>query len=123
MKKFLTSLVIITFTGLSANATTQVFYGNTGVPTNATYGSSYNRSINNFGSNAGFAPQNIRKREAIERAKRHEDQYYNGLEKGRTVNINNTTINNNNSTTTDNTKQRKFVKNKFLKDKLKENKE
>lgn len=122
MKKFLTSLVIMAFTSLSANATTQVFYGNTGAPTSATYGSTYNRSVDNFGSNAGFAPQNIQKREAIERAKKHEDQYYNGLEKGRSVNINTTTINNNNSTT-DNPKQRKFVKNKFLKNKLLENKE
>lgn len=99
MKKILTSLIIITSMGLSANASTQVFYGNTGTPSNATYGGIYNRSINNFGYNAGFTPQNIRRREAIERAKRHEDQYYNGLEKGRTININlnnkNDNINNN----------------------------
>lgn len=120
MKKFLTITLILTISSLSANATTQVFYGNTGVPSHATYNGRYNKSVDNFGSNAGFTPQNIRRQKAIERAQRHEDQYYNGLEKGKTinVNINNTTINNSNSN--EQTKQRKFVKNKFLKDRLKE---
>lgn len=129
MKQFLSILLLFGFTCLSANATSQVFYTNTGLPSSATYGGTYNKSINNFGQNAGFTPANVQKREAIERAQKHEDQYYNGLEKGRNVNVNiNTTIHNNtpNATGTENnetkitthnksqtemtTKKRRFVK-------------
>lgn len=87
MKQILLLLLVIGFTSLSAQATTQVFYGNTGIPSNATYGATYNKSINNFGENAAFKPENVRRREAIVRAQKHEDQYYNGLEKGQNQNF------------------------------------
>lgn len=104
MKKILVTLVLIGFTTISANASTSVYYGNTGVPIGKTVGTGSMESMNNFGSNAGFTPANIRKQEAIERAKRHEDQYYNSLEKGRNVNINITkpTMQNTNSNTNTN---------------------
>lgn len=58
MKKFILSLVIILFSCLSANATSQVFFTNTGRPSHISYGSGPRKSIDNFGYNAGFLPQN-----------------------------------------------------------------
>lgn len=58
MKKFILSLVIIMFSSLSANATSQVFFTNTGRPSHIYYGTRPIRSINNFGYNAGFLPRN-----------------------------------------------------------------
>lgn len=55
MKKWFFTLLIIGFTTLSANATTQVFFGNTGRPVSYSHGH-ISRSINNFGSNAMYSP-------------------------------------------------------------------
>ena len=58
MKKFILSLIILMFSCLSASATSQVFFTNTGRPSHISYGTSPIRSIDNFGYNAGFLPQN-----------------------------------------------------------------
>lgn len=58
MKKFILTLIIIMFSCLSANATSQVFYTNTSKPSHISYGTRPIRSIDNFGYNAEFLPQN-----------------------------------------------------------------
>lgn len=62
MKKFLLMVLVIFFTCLDANATTQVFFGNTGQPSYRVSGAYRSTSsVHRFGTNAGFAPQNIRR--------------------------------------------------------------
>lgn len=57
MKKFIATVLLLMFTSLSANATTQVFFGNTGRP--VSYSRGFHRSsMHNFGSNAAFTPAN-----------------------------------------------------------------
>ncbi len=57
MKKIIATVLLLLFTSLSANATTQVFFGNTGRP--VSYSRGFHRaSYNNFGSNAAFKPAN-----------------------------------------------------------------
>lgn len=110
MKKILLSCAIALFVCLSAHATYEVRYNNTGTIMNS------NQPM--FGQNASFTPQNRALQGAKNRYIKHENQYYNGLEKGRTVNIN---INNNNSseneinTSSTDRKKRSFIKNKFKK--------
>ncbi|MBQ8459776.1 hypothetical protein IJ541_06710 [bacterium] len=60
MKKFLLTCLVVFFSCLSANASSQVFYGAGGRPSHVSVGGGAYRSINNFGSNALFAPQNVR---------------------------------------------------------------
>ena len=58
MKKVILAFVIMIFSGLSASAA-QVFYDITGRPSYVSYhGGAYTRSINNWGTNAAFTPQN-----------------------------------------------------------------
>lgn len=87
MKKILSGLLVVMFCSLSANATTFVKYNNAGSP--STYnGFGQKINTNNFGSNAKFTPQARAAEKARQRALKHEDQYYNGLEKGNAININ-----------------------------------
>lgn len=58
MKKFLLTILMIMLTSLSANATYSVHFGNTGRPAFAVHGGTMRRSINTFGSNAAFTPEN-----------------------------------------------------------------
>ena len=61
-------LVMVLFSCVPANATYQVFFNAGGVPISRAYGGGMRRSINNFGSNAGFTPRNIRREQARRRA-------------------------------------------------------
>lgn len=108
MKKILLTLIILGFAYTTAGATTVIKYNNTGTPLNAP---------SQFGSNASFTPENRARAGAINRQIKHENQYYNGLEKGNTVNVN---INNDTESKkfVEKTK-RTFAKDKFLKDKSK----
>lgn len=125
MKKSLLIIAILGLTSLCANATYEVKYNNTGTVTNST--------PSQFGSNASFTPKNRAIQGAKNRYIEHENQIYNGLENKNqsninmnwNMNMNNSTNDNDNnqeeessSTSTDRTK-RTFVKNKFLKDKFK----
>lgn len=56
MKKFIILALLFMFTSLSANATSQVFFGNTGHAVSYSHGYSSRRSMNNFGSNAMYSP-------------------------------------------------------------------
>lgn len=62
MKKIFATLFILLFSNLSASANYQVFFGNTGHPVSYSRGGSRAVSMNNFGSNAAFAPKNTRGR-------------------------------------------------------------
>lgn len=118
MKRFLSVLLVLGFTITLANATYHVQYSNTGAPSSAHYGAPAPVSAS-FGSNAAFTPENRARAGAMKRAIKHENQYYNGLEKGRATNINiNTTTNIQNDKEVTGTKS-KFLRNKFAKDKLK----
>lgn len=69
MKKFLLIFLVILLTCLDANATTQVFFGNTGRPSYRVSGAYRSTtSVHRFGTNAGFAPQNIRRAQVRNRA-------------------------------------------------------
>ncbi len=119
MKRFLSLVLIFGLTTTAANATYHVQYSNAGTPSSAHYGAPAPISAS-FGSNAAFTPENRAKAGAMKRAIKHENQYYNGLEKGRTTNINiNTTTNiQNDKEQTKNETKSKFLRNKFAKDKL-----
>ncbi|MDE6138167.1 MAG: hypothetical protein K2F57_01700, partial [Candidatus Gastranaerophilales bacterium] len=69
---------------------------------------------------AAFTPENRAKAAARQRAIKHENQYYNGLEKGRTtnININNTTNIEKDSEQSETKTKSKFLRDKFAKDKL-----
>lgn len=60
MRKIFLTLFLVIFASLNANATTQVYYTNTGVPAYISHGTHPARSINNFGYNAGFLPPHNR---------------------------------------------------------------
>ncbi len=75
MKKVLVMLVIVLFSCVPANATYQVFFNAGGVPTSRAYGGGMRHSINNFGSNAGFTPRNIRREQARRRAVAREEAF------------------------------------------------
>lgn len=74
MKKFLLMILVIFFTSIEANATTQVFFTNTGRPSYRVVGA--NRSVtsmHNFGSNARFAPANAHRAQIGQRStQRHK---------------------------------------------------
>jgi hypothetical protein len=58
MKKVILVFILIVFTCISAEAA-QVFHDITGRPSYVSYGGGvYTRSINNWGTNAAFTPQN-----------------------------------------------------------------
>lgn len=58
IKKLLLTIILIGFTSLSANATYEVNYGMGGQMTSISHGFYTTHSVNNFGSNALFLPQN-----------------------------------------------------------------
>lgn len=58
MKKFLLMLILIGFTSLSANATYEVSYGMGGQRTSVSHGFQTTHSVNGFGRNALFLPEN-----------------------------------------------------------------
>ena len=120
MKKFLLALLVIGVTSTAANATYHVQYMNTGTPASSSYGAPAPLEAQ-FGRNAAFTPENRARAGARKRAIKHENQYYNGLEKGwaPNVNINNTTnIQKDSEQPATETKSR-FLRDKFAKDKLK----
>lgn len=104
MKKLLALAVVFCLVSGCANATRVIKYSNTGAPIN---------NPNNFGQNAEFTPRNVEKRIERERRWKHEDQYYNGLEKGHTTNINVYT------NSSDKKVKRDRTKRTYLKDRLK----
>lgn len=106
MKKILLCLLITGFTCSCANATFEVKYNNAGTPINVAPA---------FGQNAAFTPQNRQMAGERNRQIKHENQYYNGLEKGNTVNVN---INNSNDSS-DETVKKDPTKRTYLKDKFK----
>ena len=66
MKKWICTIIfLLGFTNLSAFANYQVFFGNTGRPATFSHGPCHRHSINNFGSNAAFAPHNTRGRRFV----------------------------------------------------------
>ncbi len=90
MKKVLVMLVMVLFSCVPANATYQVFYNAGGVPISRAHGGGMRHSINNFGSNAGFTPQNIRREQARRRAVAREEAITNAINAmGRNNNYNN----------------------------------
>lgn len=58
MKKILMMVLVVLFIELPSGATTFVHYNMAGQPTHMTMGAGHVRSINNFGSNAAFTPEN-----------------------------------------------------------------
>lgn len=69
MKKFVLLFLVIMFTCIDVNASTQVFFGNTGRPSYRVSGAYRSTtSVHRFGTNAGFAPQNIRRAQVRNRA-------------------------------------------------------
>lgn len=79
MKKVLVMLVMLLFSCVPANATYQVFFNAGGVPVSRAYGGGMRHSINNFGSNAGFTPRNIRREQARRRAVAREEAITNAI--------------------------------------------
>lgn len=79
MKKVLVLLVMILFSCVPVNASYQVFYNAGGVPISRAYGGGMRHSINNFGSNALFTPQNIRREQARRRAIAREEAITNAI--------------------------------------------
>ena len=79
MKKVLVMLVMVLFSCVPANATYQLFFNAGGVPISRAYGGGMRRSINNFGSNAGFTPRNIRREQARRRAIARENAITNAI--------------------------------------------
>ncbi len=79
MKKVLVMLVMVLFSCVPANATYQVFFNAGGVPISRAHGGGMRHSINNFGSNAGFTPQNIRREQARRRAVAREEAITNAI--------------------------------------------
>ncbi|MBD5403181.1 hypothetical protein HDR58_10375 [bacterium] len=68
MKKFILTCLVICFTCIAANAE-QIFF-TAGRPTHTMNGRGYVRSINNFGSNAAFSPEQTAR--AAQRIRRHQ---------------------------------------------------
>lgn len=68
------------FTSLSAEATTQVFFGNTGRPASYSHGFSSRRSLSNFGSNAIFTPENRAYAGYRRRINKREDAITNAIQ-------------------------------------------
>jgi len=84
MKKLLLVFGLLFFTCLNANAYQIIDYNNTGSIRSITRpGQGYQ-----FGSNALFTEENIRRKEYEERMKKHEDQYYDSLKNSKNINVN-----------------------------------
>lgn len=83
MKKFVvglfSTLLLIAFNCVPANATYQVFFGNTGRPTHYSHGIGNARSVHHFGSNAAFTPANARAAGARQRAVAREKAITNAI--------------------------------------------
>lgn len=105
MRKFLCAVILAGMLNIPANSTQIIQYNNAGGVINAP---------NQFGANALFTPQNRARAAAKSRFIRHQNQFYNGLEKGRTV-----TVNVNSDKNSDKVKKDRRKRN-FAKDKLKE---
>lgn len=105
MRKFLCAIILTGILYTPSNATQIIQYNNAGAVINAP---------NQFGSNALFTPENRAKAGAKSRFIRHQNQLYNGLEKGRNVNININSDKNSDKVKKDRRKRT------FAKDKLKE---
>lgn len=88
MKKILLLSMIYGLTTLGANASYSVNYNNTGTPTYGVQGGIMQKSINSFGSNAAFTPENRIKAGQKHRQIEYEKKYYEGLSKGNTINVN-----------------------------------
>lgn len=80
MKKFILTVMLAFIVSTAANADMVIKYNNAGAVSNPT--------PVRFGQNALFAPENQAIMRERQRQIRHEDQYYNGLEKGYATNIN-----------------------------------
>ncbi len=105
MRKFLCAVILAGMLNIPANSTQIIQYNNAGGVINAP---------NQFGSNALFTPQNRARAAAKSRFIRHQNQFYNGLEKGRTVTVNVNSDKNSGKVKKDRRKRN------FAKDKLKE---
>lgn len=113
MKKVIFTVFIFAFaTGITANSY-EVKYNSAGAVINT------QQPV--FGSNASFTPENRAISGERNRRIKYEQQYYNGLEKGRTINVNindnsNVTDNDNTATTTEKDRTiRKYAKDKLKK--------
>lgn len=80
MKKFMLLAMMVLLTSTVANADVVYKYNNAGAISNPT--------PVRFGQNAAFTPENQARTLQRHRQMKHEDQYYNGLEKGYATNIN-----------------------------------
>ena len=93
MKKYILVAMMVLLTSAVANADIVYKYNNAGAISNPT--------PVRFGQNAMFTPENQAILRERQRQIRHEDQYYNGLEKGYATNINiNGSFNSGDGTTT-----------------------
>lgn len=79
MKKLLLLFVFICFTCLGASADQMLIY-NGGAPTRVMSFNGYSRSINNFGSNAAFTPENRARAAARQRAIRRYEAITKSIE-------------------------------------------
>lgn len=94
MKKILLLLMVLGLTIPCANATYSVKYNNAGNPINVSP---------NFGSNALFTPEGRARAAERQRQIEYEKMYYEGLSKGRVINVNvNTNTPNNNANQVEN---------------------
>lgn len=109
MRKFLTVLILMA-AAVPAYATIEVQYNNAGAV----------KSTNTISaSNALFTPENAAQAGVRNRQIKYERAYINSLTKPKEININVNTNNSSETTqTTTSTTGRKFLKGKFLKDKL-----
>lgn len=111
MKKFLLFLI---FASISCSVC------NAGVVKYNSAGAVVNTTPVEYGSNAIYTPKNVTNSARAQRQIKYTNQYYNGLEKGNTVNvnINSSSSESDNKTTKTKTVKNKFLKNKFAKDNL-----
>ncbi len=110
MKRILAGLFILASFAIGCSAQAREYVYNSA-------GGLINTRPVEFGSNALFTPQNAIRAGERHRYIKHQNQLYNGIEKGNTININlNTSNNGENSSNIAIPKKRSFVKNKFLKD-------
>lgn len=88
MKKILLLSIICGLTSLGANASYTVNYSNTGTPAYGVQGGYMKQSINSFGSNALFTPENRMKAGQRKRQLEYEKLYYQGLNNRNNINVN-----------------------------------
>lgn len=111
MKKFLAFFVFASVSCTICNA---------GVIKYNSAGAVVNTTPVEYGSNAIYTPKNVTNSARAQRQIKYTNQYYNGLEKGNTVNVNINSSSESNDKTTTKTKtvKNRFLKNKFAKDNL-----